>query len=142
MNKVAIDLAKYFEGYSCKSYLCPAGKLTGGYGHVFKPGETVRSLFLDEAEVVLAQDLAIAARGAFRLCPGLLKESEGRQGAVIDFVFNLGSGRLKASTLRRRINQKDWGAVIYELKRWVRGGGKILKGLVRRREAEAKFFES
>jgi len=77
---------------------------------------------------------------AVRYCPVLLTKDE-KLGAIADFCYNLGSGRLKTSTLRRRINQRDWHEVVYELKRWVRGGGRVLPGLVRRRNMEAKFFE-
>ncbi len=56
--------------------------------------------------------------------------------AIVDFTFNLGSGRLQTSTLRRRINQQDWPSAERELRRWVYGGGKMLSGLVARREAE------
>ncbi|MDD5519168.1 MAG: lysozyme, partial [Candidatus Omnitrophica bacterium] len=88
---------------------------------------------------VLARDLSKAAASTFRQCPGLLFESEAVQGAIIDFTFNLGGGRLQSSTLRRRINQKNWPEVRKELNRWVYGGGKKLKGLVLRRAAEAKL---
>ncbi|MBK8677142.1 MAG: glycoside hydrolase family protein, partial [Cellvibrionales bacterium] len=53
-----------------------------------------------------------------------------------DFAFNLGLGRLKASTLRRKINAGDWEAVPGELRKWTRGGNRVLRGLVARREAE------
>ena len=58
----------------------------------------------------------------------------------MDFTFNLGAGRLQTSTLRRRLNQRDWLAAGQELRRWVYGGGKILPGLVARREAEITFL--
>ena len=67
----------------------------------------------------------------------LATEPEGRLAAIVDFTFNLGAGRLQTSTLRRRINQRDWGAAAIELRRWIYGGGKVLPGLVTRREAEA-----
>jgi lysozyme len=71
-----------------------------------------------------------------RYCPVLAAEPEGRLAAIIDFTFNLGAGRLQTSTLRRRVNQRDWTAAANELRRWVYGGGKVLPGLVARREAE------
>ena len=70
----------------------------------------------------------------------LLVVGEDRLGAIVDFVFNLGAGRLQASTLRRKINAMDWDAVPIELNKWVYGGGKKLKGLVLRRQMEAQFF--
>jgi lysozyme len=93
-----------------------------------------------EAEVYLAHDLQTALAAALRYCPVLATEPEGRLAAIVDFTFNLGAGRLQMSTLRRRINQRDWAASATELKRWVYGGGKVLQGLVTRREAEAVWL--
>ena len=137
MNPIAIVLEKKFEGYSEKPYLCSAGIPTAGYGHAFQKGEKIRPLPRDEAEQVLIQDNAKAEYSTFKYCPVLLLESQERQAAIIDFVFNLGGGRLRASTLRRRINQGNWIEAEKEIKRWVYAGGRKLKGLIRRREAEA-----
>ena len=71
----------------------------------------------------------------------LVTESEGRLAAIVDFTFNLGAGRLQTSTLRRRINQRDWAAAATELRRWVYGGGKVLPGLVARRAAECALLK-
>ena len=139
MNQVALKLSKHFEGYRTGPYLCPAGIPTSGYGHAWYPPEKPIPLSHQEAEAYLSNDLAKAERAVYRICPGMLLESKERQGAIIDFVFNLGAGRLQASTLRRRIQQRNWPEVQYELRRWIRGGGKILPGLVLRREAEAKL---
>ncbi|MGK0674516.1 MAG: lysozyme, partial [Halothiobacillaceae bacterium] len=75
-----------------------------------------------------------------RYCPVLATEPEGRLAAIVDFTFNLGAGRLQTSTLRRRVNQRDWMAAATELRRWVYGGGKVLPGLVTRREAEVAWL--
>jgi lysozyme len=58
---------------------------------------------------------------------------------AVDFTFNLGAGQLRTSTLRKRVNQRDWRKVAKELRRWVYGGGRVLPGLVTRREAEAEL---
>ena len=83
-------------------------------------------------------DAALAA--TLRYCPVLATEPEGRLAAIVDFTFNLGAGRLQTSTLRRRINQRDWFAAGQELRRWVYGGGRVLPGLVTRRDAEITLF--
>lgn len=116
-------------------YVCPAGILTIGYGHTkgVRPGQVISLL---EAEKVLATDLKIATASAISLSPVLGATSETKLFAIADFIFNLGAGRYKASTLRRRVNQEDWDEAAYELSRWVYGGGKKLPGLVARREAE------
>jgi lysozyme len=90
----------------------------------------------DEGEDYLTQDLQTALNATLRYCPVLATEPESRLTAIVDFTFNLGAGRLQTSTLRRRVNQRDWSAAAHELRRWVHGGGKVLPGLVVRREAE------
>lgn len=82
------------------------------------------------------QDSQAALKATLRYCPVLVTEPEGRLAAIVDFTVNLGGGRLQSSTLRRRVNQRDWSGAATELRRWVYGGGKILPGLVARREAE------
>lgn len=65
-----------------------------------------------------------------------MRRRSARLAAITDFTFNLGAGRLQTSTLRRRINERNWEEAGDELLRWTRGGGRVLPGLVRRREAE------
>lgn len=141
----AIKLAKRFEGFERRvkrgtqvaavPYVCPAGFWTIGYGHLCAPDHP--PITLEEAEAYLAQDLVNALNATLRYCPVLATEPEGRLSAIVDFTFNLGAGRLQMSTLRRRINQRDWTASAQELSRWIYGGGRVLPGLVARREAEA-----
>ncbi|MBL8421672.1 MAG: lysozyme [Dechloromonas sp.] len=145
--EAAIDLAKQFEGFHrvpkhdpqrAYPYICPAGFWTIGFGHLCDPNHP--PITESEAEDYLAQDLQTALRATLRYCPVLATEPEGRLAAIVDFTFNLGAGRLQASTLRRRINQRDWAAAGTELGRWVRGGGRVLPGLVLRRHAEAALL--
>ena len=145
--EAAIDLAKRFEGFHrvpkhdpqrAYPYLCPAGYWTIGYGHLCQPDHPPISE--EEGESYLAADLQIALRATLRYCPVLATEPENRLASIMDFTFNLGAGRLQTSTLRRRVNQRDWAAAGTELGRWVRGGGRILPGLVVRRQAEAALL--
>jgi lysozyme len=145
--QAAIDLAKRFEGFHrvpkhdpqrAYPYLCPAGYWTIGYGHLCQPDHPPISE--EEGESYLAADLQIALRATLRYCPVLATEPENRLASIMDFTFNLGAGRLQTSTLRRRVNQRDWAAAGTELGRWVRGGGQILPGLVVRRQAEAALL--
>jgi lysozyme len=136
---VACRLARRWEGLRLRAYKCPAGVWTIGYGHTGP--EVVEGLVwtLPQAEAALQTDMGLALSGALRQCPrlaGLPSGQCGRLGAIADFVFNLGEGRLKASTLRRKINNDEWDAVPGELRKWVWGGGKKLPGLILRREAE------
>jgi lysozyme len=143
----AIELAKRFEGFHrvpkhdpnrAYPYMCSAGYLTIGYGHLCDPNHP--PITEAEAEVYLARDLQTALAATLRYCPVLATEPEGRLAAIVDFTFNHGAGRLQTSTLRRRVNQRDWGAAEQELRRWVYGGGKVLPGLVVRREAEVTLL--
>ena len=143
--QAAIELAKRFEGFHrlpkndplrrAHPYICPAGFWTIGFGHLCMRDHP--PITAAEAEVYLAQDLMVALVATLRYCPVLATEPEGRLAAIVDFTFNLGAGRLQASTLRRRINQRDWPSASKELRRWVYGGGKVLPGLSLRRDVEA-----
>lgn len=146
--QAAIKLAKCFEGFERKvkrgieitavPYICPAGFWTIGYGHLCGPKHP--PITEEEAGIYLARDLQTALAATLRFCPVLATEPEERLAAVVDFTFNLGVGRLQTSTLRRRVNQRDWAASATELRRWVYGGGKVLPGLVIRREAETSWL--
>jgi lysozyme len=148
--KLAIELAKRFEGFERKvkrgtevtaiPYVCPAGFWTIGYGHLCGPKHL--PITEAEAEVYLASDLQSAVAATLRYCPVLATEPEGRLAAIVDFTFNLGAGRLQTSTLRRRINQRDWQQAGVELRRWIYGGGRVLPGLVARRTREAELLLS
>jgi lysozyme len=141
--QAAIELAKRFEGFHrvpkhdphrAYPYICPAGYWTIGFGHLCDPN--LPPITENEAERYLAQDLQTALRATLRYCPVLATESEARLSAIVDFTFNLGAGRLQTSTLRRRINQRDWVNAAMEISRWVYGGGRVLPGLALRRSAE------
>ena len=146
--RAAIELAKRFEGFHrvpksdplrrAHPYVCPAGFWTIGFGHLCAPEHP--PITEAEAEAYLAADLTTALNATLRYCPVLATEPEGRLAAIVDFTFNLGAGRLQTSTLRRRINQRDWAGAAQELRRWVYGGGRVLPGLVARREAEARLL--
>lgn len=145
--QAAIDLAKRFEGFHrvpksdpgrAHPYVCPAGYWTIGYGRLCDPKHP--PITEDEAERYLADDLTAALNATLRFCPVLATEPEERLAAIVDFTFNLGAGRLQTSTLRRRVNQRDWSGAATELRRWVYGGGKVLPGLVARRHDEATLL--
>ncbi|MCK4134554.1 lysozyme [Ralstonia nicotianae] len=145
--QAAIALAKRFEGFHrvarvdptrAQPYVCPAGFWTVGYGHLCDP--THPPITQAQAEIYLAADLVTALNATLRYCPVLAAEPQGRLAAIVDFTFNLGAGRLQTSTLRRRVNQRDWSAAANELRRWVYGGGKVLPGLAARREAEVALL--
>lgn len=148
---LAVELCRRFEGFRPRPYLCPAGVPTIGYGSTYYPGGrrvTLADPPINEAEarILLVRELMHTyAPGVLRLCPGLLplavlNDDWGKFCAVVDFCYNLGVGRLQTSTLRRKINEQDWAGAKEQLMLWVRGGGKVLPGLVRRRQAECLFL--
>lgn len=100
------------------------------------PSPTRNPIEWPTAAGFISSDLRTALTATLRYCSVLAAESEARLAAIVDFTFNLGAGRLQSSTLRRRVNQRDWIAAGQELRRWIYGGGKVLPGLVARREAE------
>ncbi|MFI3187486.1 MAG: lysozyme, partial [Methylococcaceae bacterium] len=90
-------------------------------------------------EAMLIDELVKLVPWVIALCPTLYGK---RLAAILDFTYNLGIGRLRASTLRKRINAKEWESARIELLKWNKGGGKVLPGLVRRREVEARLISS
>jgi lysozyme len=125
-------------------YLCPAGVPTIGYGFTHYADGTFVTLGDPPMTRAAAQSLlefmvrTKYMRETIRLCPNI--DTPERLGAITDFAFNLGSGNLRASSLRKKILANDWEAVPAELRKWVKGGGRILKGLVLRREAEIAYI--
>ncbi len=138
---VAAALARRFEGLFLTAYLCPAGVPSIGYGATYyEDGTRVQltdaPITRERAEALLLWMVRrVYLPAVLRLCPGV--DNPHRLAALIDFTFNLGDGRLRASTLRRRVNEGRWEEVPAELRKWVLGGGRVLRGLVLRREAEA-----
>jgi lysozyme len=142
--EIAVALARRFEGLYLSPYLCPAGIPTLGYGATYYQNGTRVTLHdapitREQADALLlwmVQTVYLPA--VVKLCP--VVDTSERMAALIDFTFNLGAGQLKASTLRRKVNAGDWEAVPAELRKWVKGGGRVLRGLVIRREAEVALI--
>lgn len=129
---------KEFEGYSSVAYKCPAGVWTCGYGTTSGITPTTRCT-RSEAERWLRRDLAPIE--AYVDTIGQVK-TQSQFDALVDFAYNLGIGNLKSSTLLKKIRG---GAETEEIKRqfrrWIYSGGKIMPGLVKRREWEASMWE-
>lgn len=155
---LAVTLCKAFEGLHrvgkdgmVYPYVCPAAVPTIGYGSTYY--EDGRRVTMDDppitvrrAEELLLWELRkVSAPAVARLCPELYAQAAATDqwaafNAIVDFTFNLGSGRLQSSTLRRKIRSADWTGAKEQLALWVRGGGRVLPGLVRRRAAEAALL--
>lgn len=141
---LAAALCQRFEGLRLRPYLCPAGVATIGYGSTrYADGRAVslldQAITAQQASDLLLHDLrTVRLPAVLRLCPGA--DTPRRQAALLDWDYNLGTGALQASTLRRRVNAGQWDQVPAELMKWVRGGGRVLPGLVKRRQAEAALL--
>lgn len=136
-----LNLIKHFEGFEPEIYLDAAGLPTIGYGHLIRKGEHKmfeNGISESAAEALLAKDVWAAESGVLRLISVPL--TDGQFDALVSFTFNLGSGALQRSTLRRKINREEHDEAPRELMRWVWAGGRKLKGLVRRRAAEAELY--
>ena len=154
-----------FEGYRDKPYQCSAHMWTIGWGHVLyqdqiklpmvrKEGytgplrkeyplraEDNRVWSKEELVEIFKNDLVHFERGVLRLIPGL----DGRQGAFdacVAFAFNVGLGNLQRSSIRMKANRGEWEGAADAFLLWSKAGGKVLKGLVRRRQAERALFLS
>ncbi len=93
-----------------------------------------------QADARLMEDANHFAESASRLCPNLANDPA-RLSAIADFAYNVGVGALRGSTLRKRVLANDWDGACVQLARWVRGGGRVLPGLVARRAAEAELLK-
>ena len=136
-----LALIKRFEGFAPEVYICPGGWPTVGYGHVVRDDERERFADgIDEAtaEELLRRNVETAERAVLRLIRVAL--ADGQFDALASFTFNLGAGALQRSTLRRRVNREEHGAIPAEFRRWVWASGRKLKGLIRRRKAEAALY--
>ena len=139
--ELAASLCRQFEGFRSKPYLCPAGIATIGYGSTYySDGRkvTLEDAPMDEfnARALLMVELEHTyLPGVLRNCP-ILATDEKKCNAIVDFVYNLGIGRLQTSTLKRKINAQEWEAAQEQLMLWTKGGGKVLPGLVKRRRSE------
>lgn len=141
---LAAALCRKFEGLYLQPYLCSAGVPTIGYGATFY--EDGRRVTLKDAPITrerAEQLLMWHLRRHFlpevmALCPGA--DTPPRIAALLDFAFNLGAGNLRASTLRRKVNAGHWDEVPAQFMRWNKAGGRVLRGLTRRRQAEVDLL--
>ena len=139
ISMVGITLIKQFEGFSPYPYDDVGGKPTIGFGHLIVEGEDIEIPLLGQAaEDLLRKDLRSAERGVNDLTLITLRQNQ--FDALTSFTFNLGVSNYKTSTLRKRVNAERHDDVPSELMRWVHVDGQVIKGLVRRRQAESSLY--
>lgn len=133
-----LSLIKKFEGMELEAYKCAAGVWTIGYGHIkdVKEGDVITKAEADEMLVHEIEEYENYVNTAVTV-----PLSQCQFDAIVSWVFNLGNGNLRASTMLKVINSGDHAGVPAQIKRWNKAGGKVLEGLIRRREAEALLYE-
>ena len=157
VSAAAIQMIKHHEGVRTRPYQCPALIWSVGVGHVIDPSHTAvkyeerkslpipagwdRTLTMDEVDAILAQDLARFERGVARLCPAALG-NQGQFDALVSFAFNVGLGNLQRSSIRMRYNRGDIEGAADAFLMWTKAAGKVLPGLVKRRNDERSMFLS
>lgn len=134
---LAAPIIKMQEGLSLKAYLCPAGVWTIGYGHTkgVKEGDTITRT---EAHKMLERDLKGFAAEAGRYVK--VPVTEGQYIALMDFIYNFGVSKFKGSTLLKKLNFGDYDGAAKEILKWKYSNGKVLPGLVKRRQYEYDLF--
>lgn len=150
----ALLMLKKHEGVRYKPYRCPAALWTIGVGHVLYPEqgnlkmaermnfplkiEHFRIFSKEEVDEILKADLARFIRGVSRYCPVIT--SQGQLDALVSFAFNVGLGALQRSALRQKHNRGDYEGASKEFLKYTKGGGKVLPGLVKRRNDERALY--
>ena len=145
MSQGGLDnLLKKFEGCKLKAYRCPANVCTIGYGHTSAAGapEVTDGMTITQsrAEEILKVDILKYERAVEDLVKVELTQNQ--FDVLVDFAYNAGVGALKSSTLLRKVNAGKFDDVPAELMKWTKGGGKVLPGLVRRRQAAVVWWNA
>lgn len=137
VSAVGIGLIASYEGFVDHTYTDAVGVKTIGYGHTgadVKAGQTITRKAAEELLVKDANEHWEQARKYITV-----PITQGEADAYASFVFNVGVGNFKSSTLLKKLNAGDYAGACSQLKRWVYAGGKKLNGLVKRREAEYRM---
>jgi lysozyme len=143
VNAEGYALIKKFEGCRLKAYLCPANILTIGYGNTFYEDGTkvkVDDVITQERAESLAK--FVIDQFAVTIAPFILQPLNDNQfSACVSLAYNIGTGNFKKSSVFKKLNINPNDATIADSFRlWNKGGGKVLAGLVKRREAEIQLY--
>lgn len=138
INNEGLNLIKAFEGCKLEAYRCPAGIPTIGYGSTGEHVKMGMRITQQEADALLLDDLKRFEAGVEKIAKVSLSDNE--FSALVSFAFNLGLKALENSTLLRLLNAGKRAEAAAEFPKWNKAGGKVLKGLVRRRAAEQALF--
>jgi lysozyme len=133
-------LTKSFEGLRLTAYQDQSGILTIGYGHTGPDVHPSLTITEAQADALLASDIARAAACINRAVTANI--SQCHFDALVDFVFNLGCGRLHNSTLLRHVNAGEFDLAAPQFLLWDHADGVVVPGLLKRRHAEMALFQS
>ena len=139
-SEKGLALTEQFEGLRLEAYQDSVGVWTIGYGHTGPDVHAGLTITQEQASALLLQDAGTAVAAVNRLVTVPLTQNQ--FDALVDFVFNLGSGNFAKSTLLRELNAGNTAAAAAQFLVWNRAGGVVLPGLTRRRQAEAELFET
>jgi lysozyme len=140
LSEAGLCLLRRFEGFRGRAYVDAAGLPTIGYGHRIVAAESFPDEITESrAAELLDRDVRAAELAVRRLVKVLL--TQGQFDALVDFVYNLGAGRLAGSTLLARLNANNYEAAAEQLLRWDHSGAEVLAGLKARREAEFALWQ-
>ncbi len=138
-SKRGLALTEGFEGCRLQSYRDAAGVWTIGYGHTAGVGAD-QSCTREQAEAWLSQDIDWAAAAVNREVT--VELTQGEFDALVDFIYNLGSGTFARSDVLRLLNGGDYAGAERALGEYARASGQVLAGLLRRRAAEQAEFDA
>lgn len=139
-SKRGIRLIKSCEGLRLEPYLCSAGVATIGYGSTGPDiSMSMEPITRQKAEMLLAMDIRTKSEKYLNLYIKV-EVNQHQYDALSSFCFNVGGGNFRSSTLLHKLNKGDFVGAANEFWKWRRAGGKILPGLVKRRELEKKLF--
>jgi lysozyme len=133
-----LNLIKDFEGFQPRIYLCPAGKVTIGYGHVVLVGEKFSTITKEQASILLAKDVRFAEKTIANVVMCDLTQNE--FDALVSFIYNIGGTAFRKSTMLKYLNNEAYLDAADELLKWCHIGKEVSQGLLRRRKAERALF--
>ena len=144
ISKKGIDLIISFEGFSAIPYRCPAGIPTIGFGTTHYPGG--RAVSMGDKPITKERAYEILEYEVNSHYGKVVEHSVGSDttqeqlDALISFAYNLGTGAFKRSTLLKHHNKGKTKKAAREFAKWTHANGRVLKGLVRRRDAEKALY--
>jgi lysozyme len=136
---IAIDIIKRFEGCKLHAYRCPAGIWTCGWGET--EGITPGTVWTQEhADAILGLRVRQFMMAVLRWCPALARLNPEKLAACTSLAYNIGVGAFRVSSVCRLTGRGEYGRAANSFLLWNKGGGRVLLGLTRRRQAERNLY--